>query len=222
MGDRQQPPNRRRAAVARIGCRHGETSSKRIAVARTVSSDGCDDRVMTEVRTAHTADLDAATLRAARALLDAVFPGEMSDHDWEHALGGVHALAWEDNELIGHASVVQRRLLHSGRALRAGYVEGVGVSEHRRGQGHGAAMMAAVERVIRSAYDLGGLGSTDEAAGFYAARGWRQWQGPTSALTPAGIVRTQAEDGGIYVLPVAVPLDLSGPLVCDWRDGDVW
>ena len=56
---------------------------------------------MTEVRTAHTADLDAATLRAARALLDDVFRGRFSDHDWEHALGGVHALAWEDDELSG-------------------------------------------------------------------------------------------------------------------------
>ena len=82
--------------------------------------------------------------------------------------------------------------------------------------------MAALERVIRSAYELGGLASTDEAAGFYAARGWRQWQGPTCALTPAGTARTEADDGGIYVLPVAVSLDLSGELVCDWRDGDVW
>ena len=36
-----------------------------------------------------------ATLEAARALLDDVFEGDMTDHDWEHALGGVHALAWE-------------------------------------------------------------------------------------------------------------------------------
>jgi len=79
---------------------------------------------MVEVRTAHTADLDAATLEVARALVYAVFQTDMSEHDWEHALGGVHALAWEGGELVGHASLVQRRLLHGGRALRAGYVEG--------------------------------------------------------------------------------------------------
>ena len=177
---------------------------------------------MMESRIAHTADLDAGTLEAAHALLDAVFEGELTDHDWEHALGGMHAVVWENDELVGHAAVVQRRLLHGGRALRAGYVEGVGVSARRRGHGYGAAMMAALERVIRAAYDLGALGSTEEATGFYAARGWRQWEGPTCALTPAGIVRTEADDGGIFVLPVAVQLDLSGPLVCDWRDGDVW
>jgi aminoglycoside 2'-N-acetyltransferase I len=35
-------------------------------------------------------------------------------------------------------------------------------------------------------------------------------------------VRTADADGGIYVLPVAVQLDLTAPLVADWRDGDVW
>ena len=177
---------------------------------------------MTELRTAHTADVDPATLRAARALLDAVFEGDMTDDDWEHALGGVHALVWDGGELIGHASVVQRRLLHGGRALRAGYVEGVGVSAHRRGHGHGAALMAALERVVRGAYDLGALGATDAGAAFYAARGWRRWEGPTSALTPSGIARTEEDDGSIYVLPIAVRLDLSGAVTCAWRDGDVW
>jgi aminoglycoside 2'-N-acetyltransferase I len=177
---------------------------------------------MATVRTAHTADLDIATLTAARALLDAVLEGDMTEHDWEHALGGVHALVWEGDELIGHASVVQRRLLHDGRALRTGYVEGVGVRADRRGRGHGAAMMEVLERVMLGAYDLGALAATDEAAGFYAARGWNRWRGPTSALTPAGIVRTETEDGGVFVFPVVSPLDLFGELVCDWRDGDVW
>jgi aminoglycoside 2'-N-acetyltransferase I len=181
-----------------------------------------DHTGMTDVRTAHTAELDAATLAKARALLDATFGEEMTDQDWDHALGGVHALVWDAGELVGHASVVQRRLLHRGRALRAGYVEGVAVRADRRRRGHGAAMMEALERVIRAAYELGALGATDEGAALYAARGWRRWRGRLSALTPAGIVRTPQEDGCIYVLPVAEPLDLSAELTCDWRDGDVW
>ena len=177
---------------------------------------------MSEVRTSHTADLDAATLRAARALLDAVFGADMTDHDWEHALGGVHALVWEGGALIGHASTVQRRLLHRGRALRTGYVEAVAVRPDRRRRGHGAALMTALERVVRGAYDLGALGATDEGAGLYTARSWKQWRGPTSVLTPTGIRRTEDDDGCVYVLPVDVPLDLSAELTCDWRDGDVW
>lgn len=175
-----------------------------------------------ELHTAHTADLEPATLRAARALLDDVFDHDLTEHDWEHALGGVHALVWEDGELVGHASVVQRRLLYHGRALRAGYVEGVGVRADRRGRGHGAALMEALERVVRGAYELGALASSDEALGFYASRGWKLWRGPSFALTPDGVVRTEDGDGCIFVLPVTVPLDLTGELACDWRDGDVW
>ena len=85
-----------------------------------------------EVQTAH-AELDAATLKAVRALLDNVFGGIAAR--MEHALGGVHALVWEGAELIGHASVIQRRLLNGGRALRTGYVEAVGVRADRRGAG---------------------------------------------------------------------------------------
>jgi aminoglycoside 2'-N-acetyltransferase I len=178
---------------------------------------------MTRVRTAHTAELDRATLGAARALLDAVFgKDEMTDHDWDHALGGVHALVWEGDELIGHASVVQRRLLHGGRALRTGYVEGVGVRADRRRRGHGAMMMEALERVVRGAYELGALSAADEAAAFYTSLGWKRWEGPTSALTPTGTRRTEQDDGGVYVLPVTARLDLSGGLTCDWRDGEVW
>ena len=176
---------------------------------------------MAHLRTAHTADLDGAALRAGRALLFAVFD-DMTDDDWEHALGGVHALVWEGEELIGHASVIQRRLLHEGRALRTGYVEGVGVRADRRRRGHGSAMMEALERYVRGAYALGALGATDEAARLYAWRGWKRWEGPTSVLTPTGISRTPDDDGGVYVLPVTAPLDLAGELTCDWRDGEAW
>jgi aminoglycoside 2'-N-acetyltransferase I len=82
--------------------------------------------------------------------------------------------------------------------------------------------MEPLERIVRGAYDLGALGASDEAAAFYTALGWEVWQGPTWALTPQGITRTEDEDGGIYVLPVARPLDPAGELICDWRDGDPW
>ena len=176
---------------------------------------------MSEVHTAHTADLDAAALTAARAMLDAAF-ADFGDHDWEHALGGIHALVWESGELVGHASVVQRRILHGGRALRAGYVEAVAVRGDRRRRGVGGALMEAIERVVRGAYELGALGASDAGAALYAARGWKRWRGRTFALTPDGVVRTEEEDDSIYVLPVSAALDLSGDLTCDWREGDVW
>lgn len=174
------------------------------------------------IRTAHTYELDATTLEAARAVLVAAFPGGLTDDDWDHGLGGIHALAYADGELVGHASVVQRRFLYGGRALRTGYVEGVAVRAEQRRRGHGAAMMAALDAVIRGAYELGALAATDDGAALYAARGWRRWEGELFALTPDGVRRTPAEDGHVFVLEAGVPLDLGRRLTCDWRDGDLW
>ena len=176
---------------------------------------------MPELRTAHTADLQAGAKTAIRSLMDAAF-GTVSDDTFDNVLGGVHALILDDGELIGHGSVVQRRLLYAGQALRTGYVEGVAVRADRRRQGHGAALMAALERVIRSAYRLGALGASTEGGLLYASRGWQLWRGPSSALMPHGVQRTADKDGIIYVLPVSVPLDVSGELTCDWRPGSLW
>jgi aminoglycoside 2'-N-acetyltransferase I len=174
-----------------------------------------------ELRAAHTADLDASTRSAIRALMDAAF-GAVSDDTFENVLGGVHTLLVEDGELVGHASVVQRRMLHAGQALRTGYIEGVAVREDRRRRGHGAAMMSVLERVVRSGYQLGALGASEDGGRLYASRAWQLWRGPSSALTPDGIRRTADNDGAIYVLPVSVPVDLTGELTCDWRPGSVW
>jgi aminoglycoside 2'-N-acetyltransferase I len=176
---------------------------------------------VTELRTAHTAELDAAAKSAIRGLMDTAF-GTVSDDTFDNVLGGVHALILEDGELIGHGSVVQRRLLYAGRALRTGYIEGVAVRADRRRQGHGATLMAALERVVRSAYHLGALGASPEGGLLYASRGWQRWRGPTSAMTPDGNIRTPGTDGIVYVLPVSVPLDVSAELTCDWRPGSLW
>jgi aminoglycoside 2'-N-acetyltransferase I len=174
------------------------------------------------LRTAHTADLDAATLTKVRALMDLGFGDAFSDEDWDHALGGIHALVWEGAELVGHASVVQRRLLHGGEALRAGYIEAVAVHPDHRRRGHGAVMMDALEHVLRGAYEIGALAATDAGAALYTSRGWQRWAGRLSALTPAGVTHIPEQEGFVYVLPLAAPLDLTGELTCDWRDGDVW
>ena len=176
---------------------------------------------VTELRTAHTADLGAGLVSAIRDLMNAVFGG-VADDTFDNALGGMHALILEDGDLIAHGSVVQRRLLYGGRALRTGYVEGVAVREDRRRRGHGDTVMAELERVIRSAYHLGALGASDLGRRLYLARGWQQWQGPSSALTPDGIKPTPDLDGAIWVLPVSVPLDLTAPLTCDYRPAALW
>ncbi len=176
---------------------------------------------MIEQRTAHTADLGDQTKAAIRALMDAAFDG-VSDTTFDNVLGGMHVLLFEDDELIGHASVVQRRLLHDSRALRTGYIEGVAVRSDRRRRGHGHAMMAVLERLIRSGYHLGALGASEAGARLYTSRAWQLWRGPSSVLSPEGIRPTPEKDGALYVLPMCAPVDLTGELTCDWRPGSVW
>jgi aminoglycoside 2'-N-acetyltransferase I len=181
--------------------------------------------VSAQVHTArliHTSDLDAETRRHAQKLLVEAYGGEFTDADWEHTLGGMHALIFQRGSLIAHGAVVQRRLVYRGTALRCGYVEGVAVHQDWRGQGLGHAVMDALEQVIRGAYQVGALSASGTGEKLYRPRGWLRWRGPTSVLTPDGVVRTPDDDGAVFVLPDGHDLDPGADLACDWRDGDVW
>ncbi|MEU5577380.1 GNAT family N-acetyltransferase [Streptomyces huasconensis] len=177
---------------------------------------------MTEnsLRTAHTSDLTAADLRAARALLDEAFDGDFSDHDWDHGLGGVHTLVHAgDGTLLAHGSVVQRRVLHNGRSLRVGYVEAVAVRPGMRRQGLGGQVMGALERVIDRAYPLGALSASEAGERLYLARGWERWRGAVGTLGPQGVLPLPDEDPPLLWGAV---LDPAHALLIDWRDGDVF
>lgn len=171
--------------------------------------------------TAHTGELTGEELGAVRALLDEAFDGVFSDDDWEHGLGGTHVLVLDADAVVAHGSLVMRRLLADGRSLRAGYVEAVAVRPDRRRAGHASTVMAALE-ALAPAYDLLALSASEDGVALYEARGWRPWRGPTSVLAPGGIEPTPDDDGSVYVLTGATPLDLDEPLTCDWRPGDVW
>lgn len=179
----------------------------------------------TQVHTArlvHTADLDHETRQCAHQMVVAAYGGDFTDTDWQHALGGMHALIWRHGTLIAHGAVVQRRLLYRDTTLRCGYVEGVAVREDWREQGLATAVLDACEQVIRGAYQLGALSSSDLGRRLYTSRGWLPWRGPTSVLAPTGTTHTPDDDGSVFVLPVHVELDPTAELSCDWRDGDVW
>ncbi|MGM1063769.1 GNAT family N-acetyltransferase [Saccharothrix sp. Mg75] len=178
---------------------------------------------MSPVSLVHTWQLSRADRAAVRALLDEAFDGGFSDEDWDHCLGGVHALARDGDDLVGHGAVVRRQLAHDGRPVRVGYVEAVAVRAPHRRRGVGGAVMGALEGVVRGGYAFGALSASEDGLGFYAARGWLRWRGRTFAMTPDGLVRTEEEDDGVFVLPAGTALpDLRGDLACDWRAGDAW
>jgi aminoglycoside 2'-N-acetyltransferase I len=177
------------------------------------------------LRTVHTAHLSPGELAAVRALLDAAFDGEFADSDWEHSLGGMHALITEepDGGIVAHGSLVQRRVVHRGRSLRVGYVEAVAVRGDRRRQGLGDRIMAALEEIVDGAYVLGALSASDAGAALYEGRGWQVWSGGLAALGPTGALPLPEEEGSTYVRAAAgqaLP-DPDAALFFDWREGDV-
>jgi aminoglycoside 2'-N-acetyltransferase I len=168
-----------------------------------------------------TGRLSPAELAAIRSLLDEAFDGDFDDHDWRHSTGGVHVTAWIDGRLVAHASVVERTLWCGATPYRTGYVEAVAVAPTERGSGFGTAVMTEVARIIRDGYQLGALSTSDAARSLYARLGWLTWVGPSHVEAPAGRLATPDEDGAIMVLAPA-GIDLTAPITCDWRTGDVW
>jgi hypothetical protein len=54
--------------------------------------------------------MDPGIRLQARLLWDRAFGARFSDDNAEHAYGGVHVLACDEDRLIGHASAVPRRI----------------------------------------------------------------------------------------------------------------
>ncbi len=148
--------------------------------------------------------------------------GGFTEEDWQHSIGGVHFLLVVDGRVVSHASVVERELHVAGRPLRTGYVEAVATSPARQRLGYGSAVMGEVNAHISGLYELGALGTGSQA--FYERLGWQIWPGPTFVRAPTGDMPTPDEDGYILVLttPTTPPLDMSAPISCEWREGDVW
>jgi aminoglycoside 2'-N-acetyltransferase I len=148
--------------------------------------------------------------------------GTFTEQDWGHAVGGVHVLAEADGRIVAHASVVERELHAAGHRLQTGYVEAVATRPSHQRRGLGSLVIGAAGELIDRTYRLGALATG--VVGFYEKLGWVAWQGPTSVRTDAGPVRTAEEDGFVFVrlTPTSPELDLSAPISCEWRPGDVW
>lgn len=178
------------------------------------------------LRTLGTGELGLRREAELRAMLDAAWAAkedDFTDSDWLSATGGMHLLLEDDGgAIVSHASVVDRVLETGGRALAAGYVEAVATAPAFRRRGHATTMMRAVADLLDERYELGALDTG--TPGFYERLGWARWRGPTAVRTIRGVIGTPEEDGFVMVrtTPVTPQLDLTAPISCDWRPGDVW
>jgi aminoglycoside 2'-N-acetyltransferase I len=176
------------------------------------------------IRQLRTGSLTPTEVAEVRALLWAAFADEdpMTEADWEHATAGEQFVAEAAGEIVGYASVAERKLRIDGRPLRTGYVEAVATLPSWRRRGVGTRLMRIVGHFIDETFELGALGTGVHA--FYEPLGWRTWAGESSIRTPSGLRRTPDEDGYIMVLPTrsSPRLDFTAPIDCDERSGDGW
>jgi len=177
--------------------------------------------VSIDVRVIDSADAPGPLLAEIRQVLVAAF-ADFSAADWDHALGGRHVVAVDDEAVVAHAAVVERTIHVADRAFRAGYVEGVAARPDRQHQGLGALVMVEASSLVRDEFELGVLSTGSH--GFYERLGWERWRGPSYVRAGAVLERTPDEDDGIMVLRVGPSrdVDLTAPISCDRRPGDDW
>jgi aminoglycoside 2'-N-acetyltransferase I len=169
-----------------------------------------------------TAEASKELLARLRRLLGDAFEGEFTEHDWNHTLGGWHALIMADGVPLSHAAVVPRHLEIADRPFRCGYVEGVATAPHRQGRGLASLVMDRLGRLIRSRFEIGALSTSRPE--FYERLGWERWRGPTFVRDAQRLVRTPDEDEGVMVLRFGPSrrCDLTASIACEQREGDDW
>jgi aminoglycoside 2'-N-acetyltransferase I len=174
------------------------------------------------ILTASTDEAPDRMLRLTRQMLDEAFAGDFSDDDWRNCLGGLHCWLMESDAVVAHGALVARRLWCGEHVVLTGYAEAVAVAAERRGQGIGTRLMRRLGELIRERYALGALSTG--AYAFYEKLGWERWRGPTYVATDRGPERTPDDDDGVMILrtPRTPEINCWGPIICDWRDGDVW
>ncbi|MEO8107039.1 MAG: GNAT family N-acetyltransferase [Actinomycetes bacterium] len=175
-----------------------------------------------EYLTMGTPGLGQELTQQVRALLWDAFD-DFSEHDWQHALGGVHVVAIDEGHVIGHASIISRPVSIGELTESAGYLEAVAVAADHQRQGIGTVVVRAVEQVLKDTYPFGVLSTSRHR--FYERLGWRRWQGPTFAVEGDQRRRTADEDDGIMVRAgnrAFAVSDLSLPIAVESRPGDDW
>jgi aminoglycoside 2'-N-acetyltransferase I len=134
--------------------------------------------------------------------------------------GGIHVLAYREQELVGHAVATTRWLQPEGLPLlRTAYLDAVATLPAYQGQGIGSTLMRHLATVI-SDFEIACLAT--ERVSFYARLGWEVWRGPLAGRRATELLPTPDEKG-IMILRLArtPPLDVESLLVIEY-DGRIW
>jgi len=134
--------------------------------------------------------------------------------------GGIHVLAYAEQQLVSHAVATTRWLQPAGLPLlRTAYIDAVATLPAYQGQGIGRAVMHHLASVLAE-YELACLET--ERTAFYTKLGWELWRGPLAGRK-AGVLLPTPDQRGIMILRLdrTPPLDVEGLLVVE-DDGRIW
>jgi aminoglycoside 2'-N-acetyltransferase I len=173
------------------------------------------------VTSARTDDLDAATRAAIIQVCRTASQQDAFLRLFTYIpSGGLHALAYRERELIGHAVATTRWLQPDGLPLlRTAYIDAVAVLPVYQGQGIGSALMRQLAGAIAD-FDLACLETARVA--FYRRLGWEVWRGPLAGRRGTDLLPTPDQHGIMILrLPRTPPLDVEQGLVVE-DDGRLW
>lgn len=173
------------------------------------------------VVSARTEELNADTRAAIIQLCCAAHQKDDFQHLFTYIpAGGIHVLAYREQELASHAVATTRWLQPEGLPiLRTAYIDAVATLPAYQGQGLGSTLMRHLASVIAD-FEIGCL-ETDRVS-FYSHVGWELWRGPLAVRKETEVLPTP-EQKGIMILRLArtPPLDTDRWLVIDY-DGRIW
>ena len=170
-----------------------------------------------------TEDLDAAT---REAIIDVCIAAHQEE-DFRNLFsyvssGGLHFLAFQDEQLVSHAVVTTRWLQPGGQpVLKTAYIDAVATLPTFQGQGYGSALMRHLANRIDGEYAIACLET--ERVEFYAPLGWEVWRGPLAGRTDQGLIPTP-EQNGIMILRLSQTpaLNLDSLLTIESQDNRIW
>ena len=173
------------------------------------------------VTSARTEELNAET----RASIIHVCRTAHQEDDFTHLFsyipsGGIHVLAYREQELVGHAVATTRWLQPEGLPLLCtAYIDAVATLPAYQGQGIGSTLMRHLATVL-SDFEMACLQT--ERVSFYARLGWEVWRGPLAGRRATELLPTP-DQKGVMILRLArtPPLDIDRLLVIEYA-GRIW
>nr|ELR5114236.1 GNAT family N-acetyltransferase [Providencia stuartii]ELR5115371.1 GNAT family N-acetyltransferase [Providencia stuartii] len=170
----------------------------------------------------HTSQLTPSEKEMLFSLLVEGFDNDFSDDDFQHTLGGMHVIAYDQQKMIGHVAIIQRYMAMNNEPISVGYVEAMVVEQTYRRQGIGTHLMQHTNEIISSCYQLGLLSASEEGQQLYSSVGWKVWKGSLFELKQRQYMRSIEEEGGVMGWSANESIDFTASLYCDFRGGDQW